>query len=336
MSSIDFSTALDCLNQARSVLISCHVRPDGDSLGSALGMAHILRSQGRRAEIILPSELPSRYAFLFEQEQPKVVSGDWREAQLEDFDTVVIVDTSVKAQLGPQYEFLKSCNLAVLVIDHHLESENIGTVELLDPTASAAGLMIAELSEAWSVKLNAITAKALFVAIASDTGWLSFPNADSRTYGQAWQLLQAGVRPTEIYRSLYMQASEAKVRLLGRALDSLELFCEGRLACMTLRKEDFRQSRAVQSETEGLINESMQIGSVITAMMLTEAENGSIRVSFRSKQVINVAQIAEGFGGGGHKLAAGAELACDIDQAKEKIVSAISEEFSRWDKSSRQ
>ena len=138
MSSIDFSQALDCLNKAKSVLISCHVRPDGDSLGSALGLAHILRSQGKSAEIILPSELPSRYSFLFEHEQPQVVPGDWRQAKLGNFDTVVIVDTSVRAQLGPQYEFLKSCNLAVLVIDHHLESEDIGTVELLDPTASAA------------------------------------------------------------------------------------------------------------------------------------------------------------------------------------------------------
>ena len=333
MSSIDFSPALDCLNKARSVLISCHVRPDGDSLGSALGMAHILRSQGKSAQIILPSELPDRYAFLFKQEQPQVEPGDWHQAQLGDFDTVVIVDTSVRAQLGPQFEFLKTCGLSVLIIDHHLESENIGTVELLDPSASAAGLIIAELGQAWPVELNAVAAKALFTAIASDTGWFRFPNADSRTYRQAWQLLKAGARPTEIYKSLYMQASEAKVRLLGRALNSLELFCQGRLACMTLRKEDFRHCQAVQSETEGLINESLQIRSVIAAVILTEVENGSIRVSFRSKRLINVARIAEGFGGGGHKLAAGAELSDTIDQAKEKIVSAISEEFSRQTKS---
>jgi phosphoesterase RecJ-like protein len=301
-----------------------------------LGLAHILRSQGKSAEIILPSELPSRYSFLFEQEQPKVVPGDWRQANLGIFDTVVIVDTSVRAQLGPQYEFLKSCNLAVLVIDHHLESEDIGTVELLDSSASAAGLTVAELGEAWPVELNADAAKALFTAIASDTGWFRFPNSDSRTYRQAWQLLQAGARPTEVYRSLYMQASEAKVRLLGLALDSLELFCEGRLACMSLLREDFRQSKAVQAETEGLINQSLQIGSVIAAVMLTESQNGTIRVNFRSKRVINVAQIAKSFGGGGHKLAAGAELTGSIEQAKEKIVWAIREEFSRWEEASGQ
>ncbi len=186
MSNIDFSEALDCLKKSQSVLISCHVRPDGDSLGSASGMAQILRSQGKSAEIVLPSELPARYAFLFEQEQPRVIEDDWRGAQLAGFDTVVIVDTSVRAQLEPQFEFLKACDLTVLVIDHHLESENIGTIELLDPSASAVGLMVAELAEAWPVELDATAAKALFTAIASDTGWLRFPNADSRTYQQAW------------------------------------------------------------------------------------------------------------------------------------------------------
>lgn len=332
MSSIDFSEALDCLKKAQSVLISCHVRPDGDSLGSAAGMAQMLGSQGISAEIILPSELPDRYAFLFEQERPRVVTDDWRRAQLRGFDTVVIVDTSVRAQLEPQYDFLKSCNLPVLVIDHHLESENIGTVELLDRSASAVGLMVAELAEAWSVELNASAAKALFTAIASDTGWFRFPNADSRTYRQAWQLLQTGVRPTEVYRSLYMRDSVGKIRLLGRALGSLELLCEGRLACMSLLKEDFRQAQAVRAETEGLINESLRIGSVIAAVMLTEDENGSIRVNLRSKRQINVARIAERFGGGGHELAAGAQLSGSMAQAKEKIVSAIREEFSRWAK----
>ena len=100
---------------------------------------------------------------------------------------------------------------------------------------------------------------------------------------------------------------------------------------MSLLRENFRQSKAVQAETEGLINQSLQIGSVIAAVMLTESQNGSIRVNFRSKRIINVAQIAEGFGGGGHKLAAGAELPGSIEQAKEKIVWAIREEFSRRD-----
>ncbi len=239
MSSIDFSQALDCLKNAQSILITCHVRPDGDALGSAVGLARMLTSLGKSAQIILPSDLPARYVFLFDRERPKVIKEDWRQANLAGFDTVVVLDTSVEAQLEPQYEFIKTCNLPVLVIDHHLESENIGTVELLDPSASAVGLMIAELFEAWPVELDADSAKALFTAIATDTGWFRFPNADFRSYRQASHLLQAGARPTEVYRSLYMQSSEGKVRLLGRALDSLELFCDGRLACMTLLKKDF-------------------------------------------------------------------------------------------------
>ncbi len=327
MSSIDFSQALDCLKKAQSVLITCHVRPDGDSLGSAAGLARMLASLGKSAQIILPSDLPARYVFLFERDRPRVIKDDWQQVSLAGFDTVVIVDTSVQAQLEPQYEFLKNCSLPVLVIDHHLESENIGTVELLDPSASAVGLMIAELFEAWPVELDADSAKALFTAIATDTGWFRFPNADFRSYHQASRLLQAGAQPSELYEILYMQSSQGKMRLTGKALDSLELFCDGRLACMSLLREDFRQSQAEQADSEDLINESLRIGSVIAAVMLTETENGSIRVSLRSKGQINVARIAERFGGGGHKLAAGAQLAPGIAQAKEKIVSAIGEEF---------
>ena len=327
MSSIDYSQALACLKKAQSVLLTCHIRPDGDSLGSAVGLARMLNILGKSAQIILPSELPARYVFLFDGERPRVIKEDWRQASLAGFDTVVILDTSVEAQLEPQYEFLKGCNFPVLVIDHHLESENIGTIELLDPSAGAVGLMVAELFEAWPVELDVDSAKALFTAIATDTGWFRFSNADSRSYGQASRLLQAGARPSELYERLYMQVSPGKMRLVGKALDSLELFCEGRLACMSLLREDFRQSQAEQADSEDLINESMRIGSVIAAVMLTETENGTIRVSLRSKGQIDVARIAQRFGGGGHKLASGIQLAQGMAQAKEAIVSAISEAF---------
>ena len=328
MSKLDFSQALDCLKKAQSILITCHVRPDGDSLGSAVGLADILKSVGKSVEIIVTDEIPQRYTFLFEQDKARVIADDWTKADLTGFDTVVIVDTSVKAQLIPQFDFLNSCHLPILVIDHHLESENIGTIELLDSSACAVGLLIAELARAWPVELNCATAKALFTSIASDTGWFRFPNADLRTYREVAELVQAGVRPTEIYTKLYLQASPARLKLQARALSSLELFCDERLACMSLTQEDFSQTQAKPADTEGLINESLQIGSVTAAIMLTEQLNGSVRVNLRSKGEINVAQIAERFGGGGHKLAAGVQFAGTLAQARKELISAISQEMT--------
>lgn len=328
MSNIDFSKALDCLAEARSIVITCHSRPDGDSLGSAAGLAKILQAKGKSAEIILPSSFPSRYAFLFNQHPPRVIEDDWREASLQGFDTAVVLDASVRAQLIPQFDFLISSEIQLLVIDHHLTHECIGTVNLIDPTASSVGLLIAELAQAWSVDIQAATANALFTALASDTGWFRFPSTDSRTYQQAWQLTQAGAKPAEVYEHLHMQANPGRIMLLARALGSLELLCGGRLAYMSLLPKDFEQAQAQPTDTEDLVNEPLRIGSVEVAVMLIEDQPGCVRLSLRSKRQVDVAGIAERFGGGGHSRAAGCQFAGEVSQAKTQIISALTKELS--------
>ncbi|NIA07293.1 MAG: hypothetical protein GWP14_06610 [Actinobacteria bacterium] len=327
MSQIDFSKALDFLNASSSVLITCHTRCDGDSLGSSVGLAHILRAKGKSAEVILPSALPNRYGFLFDQ-PPRVIPDDWRSASLAGFDSAVVLDTSVREQLIPQYDFLCTDGLCLLVIDHHLSHESLGTVNIIDPSASSVGLLIAELAQAGSVELSLPASEALFTAIATDTGWFRFANTDSRTYGQTCRLVQNGVEPSRVYQSLYMQEGPSRVRLLARALGSLELSCAGRLACMSLSAEDFSQAQASSSDTEDMVNEPLRIASVQISVMLTQDEPGSVRVSLRSKSQLNVAQVAERFGGGGHSRAAGVQLVGSLDQAKQKIISALTQEFT--------
>ena len=328
MSKIDFSKALDCLAEARSIVITCHTRCDGDSLGSAAGLAQILEAKGKSSEIILPSPFPSRYAFLFSEDPPRVIQDDWREASLEAFDTAVVLDASVRAQLRPQFDFLISAEMQLLVIDHHLTHERIGTANIIDPTASSVGLLIAELAQAWSVDIEPRTADSLFTAMASDTGWFRFPSTDSRTYQQAWQLTQAGAKPAGVYENLHMRANPGRIMLLARALGSLELLCGGRLAYMSLLPQDFQQAQAQPSDTEDLVNEPLRIGSVEVAVMLIEDQPGSVRLSLRSKRQVDVARIAEGFGGGGHSRAAGFQFAGSVSQGKQQIISALSEELS--------
>ena len=328
MSNIDFTKALDFLDSANSILITCHTRCDGDSLGSSVGLAHILRAQGKSAEVILPSDLPSRYGFLFESHSPRVIPDDWRGASLTGFDSAVVLDTSVREQLMPQYDFLCTDSLPLLVIDHHLSHEPLGAVNIIDPAASSVGLLVAELAKACSIELSLPAAEALFTAIASDTGWFRFANTDSRTVSQACRLVQAGVQPARIYQALYMQEGPGRVRLLARALGSLELCCDGRLACMSLSAEDFTQAQASPSDTEDMVNEPLRIASVEVSVMLTQDEPGSVRISLRSKSQLNVAHLAERFGGGGHNRAAGAQLVGSLDQAKQKIISALTQELS--------
>ena len=330
MSNIDFSKALDCLANAGSIVITCHTRPDGDALGSAVALAQILQDKGKSVEIILSSALPSRYAFLFSRQPPRVIQDTWPRTLLKEFDTAVVLDTSVRAQLAPQFDFLRSGELRVLVIDHHLSNEPLGAVSIIDPSASSVGLLLAELAQVWSVGLKSSVAEALFVALATDTGWFRFPNADLRTYRQAWQLMQAGVQPAKLYEALYMRESPGRVRLAARALATLELFCNGRLACMALLQEDFKQTQAEPSDSEDLVNEPLRIGSVEVAVMLIEDQPGLVRLSLRSKRQINVARIAEHFGGGGHSQAAGAQFAGPVSRVKQEIVSVLTQELSRF------
>ena len=328
MSKIDFSPALQLLQKSKSVLLTTHLKPDGDALGSAAGLALILGSKGKSTQIVLPSPLPAEYAFLFGCEPPRVICDDWCRHSLQEFDTVVILDTSVESQLQPQFQFLRACPMQILVIDHHLTTGSISTVQIIDPTASAVGLLVAELAHAWQISLGPPAAQALFTAIATDTGWFRFPNTDARTFRQAASLLQAGAELDRIYQTLYMKRSPAKLKLLGRTIDSLQLLCRERLACMTLRQTDFQQTHATLADTEDLINEPLRIGSVIAAVLFVEQQDGSTRLSLRSKGPLDVAQIARQFGGGGHKLAAGAQLPTPLEQTRQTVLPALERQIS--------
>lgn len=333
MSNIDFTPAIDCLSSASSIAITCHVRPDGDALGSAVGLSRLLRGQGKNTRIILPSILPGRYAFMFDQ-PPQVIEEDWQQALLPEFDVIVVLDTAVQSQLSAQFDFLRSCNSQILVIDHHLPGaqQDLGTVRLIDPTASSVGLLVTELAQTWSGSIDEPTAEALFVALATDTGWFRLPNADARTYNVAAWLTQAGASPSKLYEVLYLREPPGKLRLTGRALNSLELLQDDRLACTVLLLEDFSQAQAEPADTEDLVNEPLRISSVVVSMMLTEQPDGT-RISLRSKRQIDVAAVAAQFGGGGHKLAAGARLPFPPAQAKQQLFTTLAREFARLDQS---
>ena len=327
MSQIDFAPAIDFLDAADSILITCHTRPDGDALGSAAALAELLRAKGKSAQVVLPSDLPSRYEFLFDT-PPRVIPDDWRTASLTGFDAAVVLDTSVRAQLIPQYDFLCNDSLPLLVIDHHLSHEPMGTVNIADSSASSVGLLVAELAHDWPVDLTPSATRALFTAIATDTGWFRFSNTDTRTFRQACRLVQTGLAPAKLYDAIYMQDRPARVRLLARALDSLELLADDRLACITLLQTDFQAAQADRADAEDIVNEPMRIASVEVSVIIIEEAPDSVRVSFRSKHTVDVSSLARSFGGGGHSRAAAAQLPGPIDLAKQQVLAAITSQLS--------
>ncbi len=272
----------------------------------------------------MPDGVPDRYRFLAHFEPiPNLVAGD---SPLADFqpDLVIVADTSAEAQLEPVWPYLDTCPAGRLIVDHHVTHDVSARVELYDTSAGATGLILLDWFAAAGWNVNHMAANALFVAMATDSGWFRFSNADARMYRAAGRLIeQYGVKPNDLYQQLYMQESPARMRLLGSLLGSLEMHADGRLAVCTVTQEMFQQTGAQYSETEDLINEPMRIGSVCVTALLIEEPDGKTRLSLRSKDTVNVAAVAGQFGGGGHERAAGARSSSAPAEVKAKIVEAV-------------
>lgn len=310
---------LESLSRSKRVLVTTHVRPDGDALGSTAAMILGLRAKGIDAEALLLSHLPRKYSFIFNDNG--IVHHDVETAwpdpfPFDRFDCLLVVDTGTWSQLPGLQERIETWAAPKLIVDHHLTQETWGDHRLVVTTAAAAGEIVTELLERWGVALTPAIAAALFLAIASDTGWFQFSNTGPHTLRMAADLMEAGVDTDRMYQLLYQNERAERVTLQARALGALELLAGNRLAVMTVRKADFEATHGSVTDTENLINVPLQIATVEVSILIVEPiDFGPIRVSLRSKGRLNVAEFAARFGGGGHARAAGLKLPGSVDDA---------------------
>lgn len=327
MSCETYQPALSLIENARSVLVTTHTRPDGDACGCVAAVAEVLRGLGKTVRPLLLSPMPDWYAFLFDEKVP-VLGQDVQVADLigggfGEIDLVIIADTNSYSQLPRFEDYLKQSTKPVLVIDHHVSAEKLGRVEIADQSAAAAGLVLLDLLQyaGWPVTKRA--AEALFVAIATDTGWFHLRNTDSRVLGRCADLVEIGVDANDLYRKLYQSFSYTRFELMVAMLNTVELHFDGRYASQYLRREDFERTGAAYRDTENLINECQRIGSVSVSALFVELKDGRIRCSLRSRDTIDVNEIARKFGGGGHKLASGTYLPAPLEHAMQLICDEV-------------
>ncbi|MFA5239518.1 MAG: bifunctional oligoribonuclease/PAP phosphatase NrnA [Phycisphaerae bacterium] len=332
----DFQKAIELIKKSKRVLLMTHTKPDGDGCGSMVALREVLTGLGKDVKILLLSELPGWYEFLFEQKSaaerrdlaeggPEVFNG---ETKIES-DLIVIVDTSTYNQLPGFDKYLKQSGKPVLVIDHHATSETIGDCQLIDSSAGAAGLIVFDLFKYAGWPITKRGADALFVAISTDTGWFQFDNTDSRVLKACGELIDAGASASRIYHDLYQNFSPERFKLMVAMLDSLELHLDGRFAIQQLRRADFEKAGAKYSDTENLIDECRRMSGIEAAALFVETGDGRVKVSLRSRGVIDVCKIAGKFGGGGHKLASGTYLSGPIEEAKKVILAEMAEQFEQ-------
>ena len=328
---MDFQKAVELINGSGNILITTHTRPDGDACGSVAAMTETLAAMGKNARPILLSPLPEWYEFLFAK-RPAVLGDDVTLEQLKAGaffkpDLIVIVDTNSYSQLPKFTDYLKQKDCPILIIDHHVTSDGLGDVELVESTAAAAGLIIFDFLKYDGWQMPPEVTEALFVAIATDTGWFRFTNTDARVHRSCAELIDAGANPTSIYHDLYQNFSHQRFKLMTVMLNTLELHFDGRYAAQHIVQADFKQTGAAHKDTENLIDECQRISSVEVSALFVELADGRVKCSLRSRGAVDVRRVAAKFGGGGHIMAAGVHLPGPMKNAKQLIFDAVEEQF---------
>ena len=304
--SVDWSAFVEIIKAHQKFVLTSHIRPDCDALGSELGMAGVLEALGKDVVIVNGHSTPPNLAFIDPTQRIRTIGEDIQLADLEDREVLMVLDTSAWAQLGPMGDVLKATSAKKIILDHHVSSDDLGAEPFKNTEAEATGRLVLEAAEQLSVQLTPEIATPLFAAVATDTGWYRFASAGSGTYRLAAKLIDAGASPPEIYGELYEQETLGRCRLRGVILSRLETELDGRLVHTYVLKEDFDKCGAVPQDTEDAINLSLAISGTKFAFILVEQKTGGFKLSFRSRCALDCSKVAEHFGGGGHKAAAGA------------------------------
>lgn len=329
---MDFQKAVELINKSGSILLTTHIKPDGDACGSVAAIYDALTALDKKVKPLLLSPLPKWYEFLFAEKAP-VLGADIQleeliQGRFGEFDLIMVVDTNSYSQLAQFDQYLKQNDKPVLIIDHHKTADGLGNVELVQDDAAATALIVYDLLKYASWPATEKIARALFVAIATDTGWFQFDNTDSRVHHTCAELIDAGANPTGIYDNLYQNFSPQRFKLMVAMLNTLELHLDGRYATQHLLQQDFEKTGATFKDTEDLINECQRLSTVEAAALFVELKDGRFKCSLRSRGAIDVCKIAEKFDGGGHKMAAGAHLPGPLENAEKLILTEIEKQFS--------
>jgi phosphoesterase RecJ-like protein len=309
--------AADVLRAARQVLVTTHRAPDGDGIGAATGLGLALEALGKEPTLYSADPIPLRYSFL--AGISKFVDMLPAGAR---FDASVVVDCADLSRLGPH--FPDAARRGTLVIlDHHATRGRGADVYVNDETSPAAGEVALRVMKALGAPLSPEIAECLYVSLVSDTGSFRYSNTSPLAMRSAAELLETGIDPWRVSSNLYESESPERMRLLSRVLATLELSSDGRCAVLHASDAMMRESGATWDMLDGFVNHGRAIRGVEVAVLFSEREPGTQKISFRSRGNVNVAAIAEGFGGGGHFHAAGCTVEGDPAAVRERIYAAV-------------
>lgn len=315
---------LAALDTPGPIVVTSHINPDGDALGSELAFAAWLRGRGRDVRIVNADAPGARYGFLDPDGLCEVYDAARHDALLAGAAVAVILDVCRWDRIGRVGEVLERGRALRVCIDHHRAEAPVPVqVQLIDTTAAATGELIFELITSAGDPVDATTALALYVAIMTDTGSFRYANTTPRTHAIAGELLRHPLDTAGLYEAIYGQSSEPRLRLTGEVLGGLQVEAAGSVVLLTVTQEMLRRLGAVAADTEGLAELGRTLEGCRVAAAFTEQADGRVKVSLRSRGVLDVARVAGRFGGGGHPGAAGILLEGPLARVREQVGAAL-------------
>jgi phosphoesterase RecJ-like protein len=302
---MEFSAVIGFIKRTENFIITAHETPDGDAIGSECALHRVLRSLGKTVYVFNADPTPKKFRFL---DTDHVISVLERESQLPQnlgSFSLLLLDTNDIHNIGQVSAMVLPRVREYYIIDHHERDEDIQSGNFIQKSASSTAEILFQLFKEMGVEVDFPTAQALYTAIVYDTGSFIYPKTTAVTFEIARDLVKKGVEPNAVYAAIYESNSISALILQSKVLATLELIFDNHVAVLTMRKEMILESGAIYEEADQLINIPLKSEDIRVSVFFKENTEGLMRCSLRSKGNINVAEIAQAFGGGGHRTAAG-------------------------------
>lgn len=308
---LSYSEAADFLRQRDNFYILIHVSPDGDAVGSGFGLCHVLRSMGKKANVLCSDPFPDRYNYLY----------DDYEAMKFTPQTIVTVDLADTKLFGKA--ITAYADYVDLAIDHHISNTGYAAATVLNGSASAACEVLYEIFTEGGFSIDKKTAMCLYTGIATDTGCFKYENTTARTHAIAGELIKYNIPYAQMNRNLFDIKSRARIKVEQYVINTLETYLDDKCAMIAVTQKTIEETGLSSEEFEGLASIPMQIEGVEVGVTIKEKEPGKFKISMRSSEKVNVSAICAKLGGGGHMRAAGCQVEGSLEQVKMRLLSVI-------------
>ncbi|NQT88061.1 DHH family phosphoesterase [bacterium] len=321
-SPVPWDPLLTLLRQHHRFVLSTHVHPDGDAIGSLIGLALFLDTLGKETLLINDDPVPRIYRFLDPDGRIRQYEPERDDADIAACDAAFVLDVGALDRVGTVGQAMQRHRTPTACIDHHATNDGFADVDIVVPDAPSTTSLILDLIHTMGRAPTPEIAQALFCGLATDTGWFRFANATPRAFHAATDLARCGIHIPQLYERIYEDLTWARTHLLSRMLHTLRSAADDRIAYAAMTTSMFEETGAVQADVEGFVDKMREIGGVEIIILFRERPEGGTRVSFRSKHNADVGSLAAALGGGGHRRAAGATVDTPLAETVETVLAS--------------